>query len=256
MNKRLKKLSVQEQNLLELSKFNTWSRKKELKESFISLGLAGLYGANKIRKYLIKRSEMNKAFQDTADAYANAHPSNPVPTGVAYNAFLQKARQEGEARTRERLIAPRDEFLGKVMDALRPPTATLKANKRGKLIGGLPLRFGDIEGLHPHELGKPRGGLRKKVKDFVRTRLDPHHPTLSKYARMIGPVVADVVYNLASQAKTSYGSRPNKNPVTGKPLDPYVYSPGISPSSRFADKIADRNARRVKMGLKPLKYPE
>lgn len=241
-----------EENILEINKFNAWSRKKQIQESVISLGLAGLIGAHLLKNYVTKRSDMNKAYQETADQYVQQHGT--VPTGVAYDAMLKKAREEGKARYAERKYGRRDEFFGKVMSALRPPPQALKANKTGDNI-----RYADIEGLHPSELaqGMGRGTLRSRVKKFVKDKLDPTHPTLSRLARTLGPVVADVLYKTAAEAKTSMaGSRPRKNPITGSIRHPYRYSPGISPASSFADKMADRNARRARMGLKPLVYPE
>jgi hypothetical protein len=121
-----------EENILEINKFNAWSRKKQIQESVISLGLAGLIGGHLLKNYVKKRSDMNKAYQETADQYVQQHGT--VPTGVAYDAMLKKAREEGKARYAELKYGSRDEFFGKVMSALRPPPKALKANKTGDNI--------------------------------------------------------------------------------------------------------------------------
>ena len=255
------KKQLLEENNLELSKFNTWSRKKYIKESLLGLGL----GALLLKNYLTKKSQMNSAFQDEMNAYATKHGA--VPHGVAYDAALKRARQEGEARYAEKTFAPKDEFLGRVMNAFRPAPAALRAHKTGNF------RFPDTEGIHPSELGKSRGTFRQSVKKFVKDKLDPNHPTLSRIARQYGPLVADVIYKIAAQGKTSMaGTRahegrktlksfnklmdPLRNVTSFNQADPYTYSPGISSGSSFADKMADRSARRARMGLKPLVNPE
>jgi len=279
-----KQVNFLSENDAEKLAFNSWRRKRELKESLLSLGLLGLYGASKFRDYRRKKADLQSAYRDTFDDYAAKNPSNPIPSGKAYDALLAQSRNEGEARFRERKYGSRDEFLGKVMDMFRPPPGTLKSFKTG---GKKPLdkvQFSDIEGLHPHELGptKKRGTFRQGVKDYLEGKvsltgkkippqqrsipLDLKHPNLSRFIRSVGPIASNILYKLAAEAKTSMaGTRPRYYSAgkifaggnySGRRKDPYRYSPGIDSNSSFADKMADREARRSKMGLKPLKYPE
>lgn len=280
-NKSIKFLS---ENEAEKLAFNSWRRKKELKESLLSLGLMGLYGAHKFRDYIRKKADLKSAYTDIFNDYASRNPSNPIPTGKAYDAMLARARNEGEARFRERKYGSRDEFLGKVMDMFRPPPGTLKNFKTGGKKPIDKLQFADIEGLHPHELGptKTRGTFRQGVKDYLEGKVsltgkkippqqrsipfDLKHPNMSKLIRSVGPIASNILYRIAAEAKTSMaGTRPRYYSTgkisaggnySGRRKDPYRYSTGIDSSSSYADKMADRSARRARMGLKPLKYPE
>jgi len=249
------------ENAAKQAAFTHWKRKQIIKESLLAAGLigaAGIYGAKKIFDF---HRDYSKIYHDEMNRLVQASATPPSRSGTQYKRAMETIAKRATSAGIERSVGGFDDFLGGVINKLRPAGTPSSLHGPGS----------------PYAPG--RGSVRKKVRDFV-SRLDAKIPALAGTLHATGGWAADAAVSGAQQIRDIIRSNPllvghrhkyvdivdrdgkRVNTISAKDYKPFEDLPdGQKYSLRMGtggmtnrDKANYRQQIRRIIGLKPLKY--